>query len=111
MRPVVKRWVEALRSGEYEQGKHFLEKDGKFCCLGVLCKIEGHYYEEGKSQILPEALRYKIGIKSSIGEYSLPNEEFNSLTELNDNGYDFESIANFIEKNEDELFREGEGYD
>lgn len=29
------KWVEALRSGKYEQGHDLLRGDGKFCCLGV----------------------------------------------------------------------------
>lgn len=34
-----RRWVEALRSGRYEQGRNALEREGRFCCLGVLCAI------------------------------------------------------------------------
>lgn len=34
------RWLEALRSGEYEQGRKVLRTaDDKFCCLGVLCEL------------------------------------------------------------------------
>ena len=38
------QWVQALRSGEYEQGKsalHIISGDGKhtYCCLGVLCEL------------------------------------------------------------------------
>ncbi|HEU5032735.1 MAG TPA: hypothetical protein VFV01_47985 [Spirillospora sp.] len=38
------RWVEALRSDEYQQGKgwlHQIDQAGqeRFCCLGVLCEI------------------------------------------------------------------------
>lgn len=37
---IKKRWVEALRSGEYEQGEKKLRTDeDKFCCLGVLCDL------------------------------------------------------------------------
>lgn len=41
---VAKKWVEALRSGDYLQGKGRLcsvtEDDDKyFCCLGVLCDL------------------------------------------------------------------------
>jgi len=37
MNPEVKQmWVDALRSGKYAQGFGALEKDGRFCCLGVL---------------------------------------------------------------------------
>ena len=33
------KWTEALRSGEYEQGRHCLLNGGKFCCLGVLTDV------------------------------------------------------------------------
>lgn len=38
---IKKLWVDALRSGEYEQGKNVLRNIEKntFCCLGVLCDI------------------------------------------------------------------------
>lgn len=32
-------WLEALRSGEYVQGRGFLDKNDKQCCLGVLCDV------------------------------------------------------------------------
>lgn len=31
--------VEALKSGDYEQGTGYLNKDGKYCCLGVACEV------------------------------------------------------------------------
>lgn len=40
MNPEVKeQWLRALRSGEYEQGRRYLNNNGKFCCLGVLCDL------------------------------------------------------------------------
>ena len=42
---VKKKWVEALRSGEYKQGQGRLQRDGAFCCLGVLCDL--HAKETG----------------------------------------------------------------
>jgi hypothetical protein len=44
------RWLDALRSGKYKQGKGAL-RTGKdhFCCLGVLCDISGAgEWESGK---------------------------------------------------------------
>jgi len=40
----VKKWVKALRSGDYQQGKESLCReevsgDYKYCCLGVACDI------------------------------------------------------------------------
>lgn len=43
---VMELWVDALRSGEYEQGVHNLCKEGKFCCLGVLCELYNKNNEE-----------------------------------------------------------------
>lgn len=41
MKPEIKtKWVEALRSGQYQQGHdRLLNKAGQYCCLGVLCDI------------------------------------------------------------------------
>lgn len=46
LRPEVKRkWLEALRSGEYKQGRSYLHYqqagsgEERFCCLGVLCDL------------------------------------------------------------------------
>lgn len=40
-REIRDKWVAALRSGKYKQGKHVLRtKDGNYCCLGVLKEIE-----------------------------------------------------------------------
>ena len=46
-----KVWVEALRSGEYKQGKGMLYRpEETHCCLGVLCKVAGKgSYSEGLS--------------------------------------------------------------
>lgn len=40
MNPTIKeRWVEALRSGDYEQGARRLSSAAGLCCLGVLCDL------------------------------------------------------------------------
>lgn len=44
--PVIKcAWVQALRSGNYEQGKGLLYRDGGYCCLGVLARAVGRPIE------------------------------------------------------------------
>ncbi len=37
----MKTWVDALRSGKYKQGKSVLNESNYYCCLGVLCEIQG----------------------------------------------------------------------
>jgi hypothetical protein len=40
MNPEIKqKWLNALRSGEYPQGRNSLRNGNGFCCLGVLCDI------------------------------------------------------------------------
>jgi hypothetical protein len=37
---IKKKWLAALRSGEYVQGQSLLKTpDGNYCCLGVLCDL------------------------------------------------------------------------
>lgn len=33
------KWVAALRSGDYEQGRSALNYNGRYCCLGVACEV------------------------------------------------------------------------
>ena len=42
------KWVNALRSGDYEQGQGALKNpNGQYCCLGVLCDLyDKHRMEE-----------------------------------------------------------------
>lgn len=52
------KWIEALRSGEYEQGTGQLKSlDNKYCCLGVLCEI--YHKEVGGAWFEKEDLIYR----------------------------------------------------
>lgn len=43
-------WVKALLSDKYSQDTSYLKTDDGFCCLGVICDIEGvEWSEETKS--------------------------------------------------------------
>lgn len=57
----INRWVEALRSGKYEQGSGYLCKRSggvqRFCCLGVLCEEEGMERTAG-AVLLSKTLQY-----------------------------------------------------
>ncbi len=40
MKPEIKEmWIQALESGEYQQGHRALHPGDNFCCLGVLCDL------------------------------------------------------------------------
>lgn len=97
-------WVEALRSGEYVQGRNALDRRERQCCLGVLCDIadlpwsrhfRGRVYYDidpvlgGSTGGLPHNFRERVGI-------SIPQEE--QLIALNDQAKaSFEEIADWIE--------------
>ena len=113
------KWVTALRSKKYEQGKSFLQSlDGKFCCLGVLLDINGikpmdkgtdayKYAHEGPGVtnpfgvLAPDHMK-QCDLKSSYGEFTEGNNRF-VLTRLNDEGHTFNEIADIIEKHWEEL--------
>lgn len=81
-----KKWVEALLSGEYEQGAGCLEDEGKYCCLGVLCDVSG-VYSEGTGYLCVDD-----------DFILLPKEEQEELASLNDYGVPFDMIAGLIDE-------------
>lgn len=97
-----KKWVEALRSGEYKQtrGKLFNGKNS-FCCLGVAANIgihgdwekdeRGNWCINGQDMNLDPVFMEKIGLNI---------EEEDELIRLNDNERKtFKTIAKYIEEN------------
>lgn len=118
----IKKWVEALRSGEYAQGKNVL-RDGnnRYCCLGVACEIyhqetgkgewrlsdsaEYYFFEDDNQKepaVLPNEVVKWLGIKSTLGGWQ--SDEAKSLVILNDGGEDFNEIANVIESRPEGMF-------
>lgn len=125
---VKKKWVDALRSGKFKQGRQALRQrtgdDGPdaYCCLGVLCEL---YQREtgqmgweptifntipfdGHLSLLPSRVEgWAGGLGGTIPPESLPlawqcvgNRAAASqlLIALNDGGSTFEEIADLIEK-------------
>lgn len=101
-----KKWLKALRSGEYEQTESVLleygERHDGFCCLGVLLDVMGCEWDDIGQPWLN-------GIQLSDGGYDLINETIgeekndscarDALVDMNDiQGRSFKQIANYIEK-------------
>lgn len=93
------KWIEALESGEYKQGKSTLcGVDGSYCCLGVLEKVVENEVER---LAFPSPDFYqRNGIepgdfteRSIIGD---PVRVDTLLAEQNDHGTSFSKIANII---------------
>lgn len=106
---IKEKWVAALRSGEFEQGRRNLRSsDDKFCCLGVLCHIidpngwrldqeKGRYLFDTHGALLPEEIVKAAGLNNSSPCVEDKNTNVCSLTSLNDHGMPFTEIANLIE--------------
>lgn len=89
---MARKWSKALRSGKYKQGKHELYTPSKdsYCCLGVLCRINGENEEvmEQTGLSLAGILR-KYGMSGHI--------ESTLMTMNDDNESTFEEIADVID--------------
>lgn len=105
MNPEFKQpWIDALRSGKYEQGRNALCKDNKFCCLGVLCeinieklniKVEVDQHLEKSYDMDRTALPRKVS-----DEINIDNTAVLALIDMNDiKNKSFEEIADWIEEN------------
>lgn len=117
---VAKKWVAALRSGKYRQGKTRLRVAGEtrrqdsFCCLGVLCDVhrtttgKGRWYlgafepagEVGSAMVTPDTVVAWAGLGSCNPKVPAhnPSTRGTSLAEFNDHlGKTFAEIADLIE--------------
>jgi hypothetical protein len=109
-------WVAALRSGRFEQGQGFLNKDGKLCCLGVLCEVAIEAGVPVKKQVdseygdpsnisydehgafPPESVREWAGVNAPDSWIVEVDGLERTLPYLNDfSDYTFEQIADVIE--------------
>lgn len=113
----MEKWVAALRSGEYKQGRTQLKWGDTYCCLGVLCEISGKDYDDYADNITEEVRRW-AGMNSRDGE--LPKDyktktdkghfkytrflwRLNDVTNSKGKSWSFKQIANIIEKNWEQL--------
>ena len=90
------RWVDALRSGQYQQGFGRLHKQlsnkSYFCCLGVLCEVA---IKEGSISWYPANSTH---ISKDCGDL-LDSDIQSTLIDMNDKyRRTFLEIADYIEK-------------
>lgn len=91
------KWIAALRSGEYKQGRCQLEREGKYCCLGVACVIADKNINIMNYQYIPEDNKeVPYLLKGRDGD----NIIVAILTNMNDQEMrSFTEIADWIEEN------------
>lgn len=115
-----KKWLDALRSGEYKQTRGMLrrceEDTGQigFCCLGVLCDLvqkEGiGRWEENSAWfvvrdaesrgLVPGPVMALVGWNQFNGELGVTEVRQTKLIHMNDDEKaTFDQIADFIEEN------------
>jgi hypothetical protein len=111
MNPEIKaRWVAALRSGEYQQGKGKLNQGGAMCCLGVLCDLHaretggawehvtsGVAYYAGSPNYLPERVQTWADLPDRAGATVEIRGDRSWLPWHNDGASTFAEIADAIE--------------
>lgn len=96
----VRKWIEALRSGEFSQTTAMLfnEGTGGHCCLGVArCVFKNTPYRvyEAKAGSVNEGLLTDSSFEKTFG-LNADTQQF--LANLNDNEYSFDDIANELEE-------------
>lgn len=66
-----KKWVDALRSGKFKQGRKTLNQANKFCCQGVACELfkDDVNGEWGKNPLLSHHLAYH-----NVKFFKMPDE-------------------------------------
>lgn len=98
------RWVHALESGDYKQGRSNMYKRSEdvYCCLGVLSKINGKKEDEIENRAYPYEFEFcGCGDHSPLTAFATLNDK-HKLT--------FDQIAQVIRDACPELFEDEEEY-
>lgn len=112
-----KKWVEALRSGEFKQTTQTLQDAGGYCCLGIAAVV----YERETGESLPrdsrghfthaelgsefDCVRNWLELSDSIGMYSRKAHRTCLVRHNDDDGMNFSEIADIIESEPEGLFK------
>jgi len=113
VKPELKRkWIKALRSGDYKKSINVLKRffktvEPRYCCMGVLCDlVKDDYLEAGKliEQNEPDSFHNS---NKSVGavmdmrtlEYvGVTADQQRTLTSMNDKGVSWDRISAYIER-------------
>lgn len=115
----VRKWVAALRSGDYKQGRSALRtvrsSGDSFCCLGVACEAairdgvavpyamtegsgHGYYGMAGTAGALPEEVRDWLGIGDHANIVWGSGDTPDAITANDLSHWTFDEIADAIER-------------
>lgn len=100
MNNFVKKWLVALKSGQYKQTTGTLKDSDGYCCLGVACEISnlGKWDQEGRYIIGDNLIVGRIMSDDPVGsKISISELMIQRCVAMNDSGRTFDYIANEIE--------------
>ena len=95
------KWVDALRSGDYEQIIEELQSLEGYCCLGVLCRLAK---EDGVDVDILDDIIIGGDLEDQVNVIDWSGLKDNKIVQhlicLNDEEHaNFEEIADYIEEN------------
>jgi len=106
----VRKWIKALRSGDYKQGRRTLKKVRKsterWCCLGVALDLLDPQGWLGPALYAPNSTCHRLASgqgtarlgREAVSEFALSKHANSILTVTNDTpGSSFKKIANLLE--------------
>lgn len=103
------KWMLALKSDKYQQGKKYMRKDDTYCALGVLCNLskEGKWIEDERNKGVyyykvedEKAVSFPPGAVINWAGMKKENADLMTafVSQLNDKGRSFKEIAAALEK-------------
>lgn len=107
---IKQQWVEALRSGDYEQGYHQLRDfEGRYDAVGVLCDLavkagvidEPVFYGEGREDPIFWGYKYADMVSwapPAVAQWVGEPHRLNRICIKNDSHMTFNQIADYIEE-------------
>lgn len=104
-KPFAEKWLIALRSGKYKQGRShlvtYVASKPQYCAIGVALKISGlDDYDLQGSLSITEKIAKKTTVPHELTGHYRKNKLVAKLTELNDlKEASFHEIADWIESN------------
>ncbi|BDA70210.1 hypothetical protein CAL7716_043760 [Calothrix sp. PCC 7716] len=102
---LVKKWVDALRSGKYKQDTCQLKTDNGYCCMGVAVEVHPEWkFSTVKRRYINDEEKL-IGVENEypstemLQDFGVPIKLARRLIQMNDiDDLPFKLIADYVEK-------------
>jgi hypothetical protein len=95
----LKNWIALLRGGTYKQGRQKLRtRDNCFCCMGVLGDMDNPEWRADADTFELNNFSRCYLSDEQLSKYGLCRTDQAVLTDMNDQGDSFDTIADRIER-------------